>query len=95
MLRFSQKRKDAQLNKSLIAKSLVAFTASPLLGPHSLPSMETVVVTEPPGSFVRRGFLLLCSPSSLPIEVGESLRGGDSKELLVLPGQYSTLRYAF
>jgi hypothetical protein len=96
VLRFSRKWKDAQLNKSLIVESLVAFTASPSpLGPHSLPSMETVAIREPPVSFVRCGFLLPRSPSSPPIEGGEPLRGGDSEEALVLPGQCSTLRCAF
>jgi hypothetical protein len=42
VLRFSQKQKDTQLNKTLIAESLVAITASAfLLGPHSSPPMET------------------------------------------------------
>jgi hypothetical protein len=67
-----------QLNKTLIAESLAAITASPSpLGPHSSPPMETVAVTEPPFC---RGFLLPRSPSSLPIEVGESSRGGDFEE---------------
>jgi len=96
MLRFSQKRKDAQLNKSLIAESLAAITASPsLLGPHSSPPMETMAVREPLVNFVRRGFLLPCSPPSSPIEVGESSRGGDSEEAIGFPRQCSTLRCAF
>jgi hypothetical protein len=69
VLRFSHKQKDVQLNKRLIGESLAALTASPPPDPHSLPSMETVAVTKPPASFVRRGFLFPSSPSSLPIEV--------------------------
>jgi hypothetical protein len=85
VLRFSWKWKDAQLNKSLIAESLAAFTTSPpLLGPLSSPPMETVAAREPPVSFVRRGFLLPRTPS-LPFEVGGFSRRGDSKEVVGSP----------
>jgi hypothetical protein len=88
MLRFSRMQKDAQLNKSLIAESLVAaFTASlPQLGPLSSPPMETVAAREPPVSFVSHGFLLPHNPSSPPFLVGGSLRGGDFEEAIGSPG---------
>jgi hypothetical protein len=86
VLRFPRKRKDAQLNKSLIAESLVAFTASPPpLGPLSSPLMEIVADRELAVSFVRRGFLLLPNPSSPPFDVGGSSRGGDSEEAIGSP----------
>jgi hypothetical protein len=82
VLRFSWKWKDAQLNKSLIAESLAAFTASPPpLGPLSSPPMEIVAAREPPVSFVGCGFLLPCSPSP-SFEVGGSSRGGDFEEVV-------------
>jgi hypothetical protein len=86
VLRFPRKRVDGQLNKSLIAESLAAFTASPpLLCPLYSPPMETVAASEPLVTFVRHGFLLPHSLSSLPFEVGESSRGVDSEEAVSSP----------
>jgi hypothetical protein len=81
MMRYSRKQKDAQLNKFLIAESLVAITTSlSLLGFHPSPPLESLAVREPLVSFCRRGFLLPHSHSSPPLKVGESSRGGVSEE---------------
>jgi hypothetical protein len=65
VMRYSWKRKDAQLNKFLLAESLAAITASPSpLGHHPLPPLDSVAVREPPDSFCWRGFLLPRSRSS-------------------------------
>jgi len=83
VLKFSQKRKDAQLYKDLLAESVTATTASHSpLGLHSSLSIETVAVRKPPVNLFRRGFLLPCNPSvgpPLSIEVGESLKRCDFK----------------
>jgi hypothetical protein len=91
VLRYSRKWKDAQLNKSLIAESLAAFTFSPPpLGLLSWPTMETVAAREPSVSFVRCGFLL---PRHFR---WEDLRGEVIlKRLLVLSGQCLMLSCAF
>jgi len=81
VMRYSRKRKDAQLNKFLIVESLAAITTSPSpLGFHHSP--PSVAVREPPVSFCRHGFLLLHNHSSPPLEVGESSRRGVSEEVV-------------
>jgi hypothetical protein len=86
VMRYSRKRKDAQLNKFLLAESLAAISASPSPPGHhpSLP-LESMAVREPPVSFCRRGFLLPRSNSSLSVEVGESSREGVSEEVVGSP----------
>jgi hypothetical protein len=80
LIRYSRKRKDAQLNKFLLAESLAAITTSPSpLGHHHSPHLESVAVREPPVNFYRRGFLLPSNHSSPP---HESLRGGVSEEVV-------------
>jgi hypothetical protein len=74
VMRYSRKQKDAHLNKFLIAESLTAIIASPPLGPHHSPPLDSVAVRETLVSFCRHGFLLPRSPSSPPLEVGESSR---------------------
>lgn len=79
--------KDGSLNNFLLAESLATITASPpSLGHHPSPPLESMAIREPPVSFCRHGFLLPCSHSSLPIEVGESSREGVSEEVLGSPG---------
>jgi hypothetical protein len=86
VLRYSQKPKDAQLNKFLLVESLAAIIASPSpLGHHPSPPLESMAVRKPPINFCRRGFLLPRSRSSPPVEVGESSRAGVSKEVIGSP----------
>jgi hypothetical protein len=74
-MRYSRKRNDVQLNKSLIVESLVVITASPSpLGFLPSPPLESEAVREPSVSFCWRGFLIPRSHSSPPLEVGKSLR---------------------
>jgi hypothetical protein len=87
VMRYSRKRKDAQLNKFLLAESLAAITASPSsLDHHPSPPLESVAVREPPVSFYQCGFLLPHNHSSPPLEVCESLRGGVFEEVVGSPG---------
>jgi len=51
VMRYSRKRKDAQLNKFLLAESLAAITASPS------PPLESVAIREHPVNFCQRVFL--------------------------------------
>jgi hypothetical protein len=87
VMRYSRKKKNAQLNKFLLAESFAEITASPSpLGHHPSPPLESVAIREPPVSFCRHGFLLPRSHSSPPLEVGGYSRGGDSKEVVGSPG---------
>jgi hypothetical protein len=71
----------------LLAESLATINASPpSLGHHPSPPLESVAIREPPVNFCRRGFLLPCSHSSPPVEVGESLWEGVSEEVVGSPG---------
>jgi hypothetical protein len=86
-MRYSWKRKDAQLNKLLLAESLAAITASPSpLGHHPLPPLESMADRKPLVSFCRRGFLLPRNHSFPSVEVVESLREGVSEEVVGSPG---------
>jgi hypothetical protein len=62
VMRYSRKRKDAHLNKFLLAESLVAIIASPSpLGHHPSPPLESVAVRERPVNFCRHVFLFFCT----------------------------------
>jgi hypothetical protein len=83
VMRYSRKRKDAQLNKFLLVESLAMITASSsLLGHHPSPSLEFMAIREPPVSFCQREFLLPRSCSSPLVEVVESSREGVSEEVV-------------